>query len=300
MRTRNATNGSHFLLDSVQNLPLRPHHNLFNLQKMEDIYRNAQGKADEPHRHDYYTLLLVEQGEGKHFMDYVAYDFSTNQVHFVSPGQIHQVALTAEPKGWVITFSQDFLVKNNISESFITNLNLFQNFGENPPLDVDEQTFKKVLHVVRDMEECLPEELFYHHQALGALLQLFLIYCNNSLELNPIQLDELDSGICLLRNFKNLLNLRFSDWHKVAKYASELNISPKHLSHTVKKYTGKTAKDFIQDRILLEAKRLLLHSDLSVKQIAYEVGFEEPLNFSGFFKKNTGQSASDFREISCG
>ncbi len=268
----------------------------FNLQSMELIYDQAQGQADEPHRHDYYTLLLVEQAEGQHAVDYQTYPFARQEVHFVSPGQVHQVEVWKRPKGWVITFSKDFLVENNIPERFISNLNLFRPFGENPPLALDQITFDRLRRIIQEMLDCMPTDLIYRTRALGALLQLFLIYCNNTLTLDTQQLDEEDAGVCILRDFKGLLEKHYQDWHKVSDYASELFISPKHLSATIKTITGKTAKTFIQDRLTLEAKRLLLHTDLSVKEIAYRMGFEEPLHFSGFFKKQTGISPSDYRE----
>ena len=279
----------------MQNLsPRKPALN-FELKKMETIYVEAAGKKDTPHRHDYFTVLLVSNAEGCHIVDYKKYSFGQNQVHFISPGQVHLVDLSDEPAGWVITFSKDFLMENNIPESFISNLNLFRVFGENPPLEVDKVNFTKLLQVISDMETCLPLELVYRDRALGALLQLFLIYCNNSQLLDHTQLDEEDQNVCILRDFKGLLETNYQNWHKVNVYADHLNITAKHLSHTVKSLTGKTAKEFIQDRVLLESKRLLLHTNLNVKEIAYQVGFEEPLHFSGFFKKNAGKSPSDFR-----
>lgn len=267
----------------------------FNLQKMELIYEQALGKADEPHRHDYFTVLFVEEAKGQHIVDYISYTFGEKQVYFVGPGQVHQVDLSQKPKGWVITFSRAFLMENNIPEDFITNLNLFRTFGENPPLDIDLETFPRLCQIILEMEKCLPEGLIYRNRALGALLQLFLIYCNNSQLLDTTQLDEEDSRVCLLRDFKNLLEREYQNWHKVITYASELNLTSKHLSQTVKNLTGKTAKEFIQDRLILEAKRLLLHTDMSVKEIAYAIGFEEPLHFSAFYKKHTGQSPSEFK-----
>jgi len=114
--------------------------------------------------------------------------------------------------------------------------------------------------------------------------------------MNPDQRDEDNSNVCILRDFKGLLEQYFQDWHQVNTYASKLNLTSKHLSHTVKSLTGKTAKEFIQDRLILESKRLLLHTDLEIKEIAYQIGFEEPLHFSGFFKKSTGISPTAFRE----
>ncbi len=263
---------------------------------MEDIYDQAQGETDVPHRHDYYTVLLVAKAEGKHIIDYQTYAFNESEVHFVSPGQVHQVAIQARPKGWAFTFSRDFLAENNIPESFISNINLFKPFGNSPPLAIDSIRYDRLLNVISEMEACMPRELKYRTRALGALLQLFLIYCNNSTSLNPNQLDEENSGVCILRDFKNLVENKFAEWHKVSTYAEEMHISSKHLSQTVKNITGKPAKEIIQDRLLLEAKRLLLHTNLSVKEIAYEIGFEEPLHLSGFFKRKAGISPSDFRE----
>ncbi len=267
----------------------------FNLQRMEHIFDRAEGKTDVPHRHDYFTVLFVEAAEGEHIIDYQRYGFKAREVYFVSPGQVHQVVLSARPLGWAFTFSKDFLVHNNIPESFISNINLFKPFGDSPPLEIDEATNGHLQRIVQEMETCFPLQLNYRKRALGALLQLFLIYCSNSPQLNPSQLEEDHAGICMLRDFKKLVERKFTDWHKVQDYASEIHISPKHLSHTLKTLTGKSAKEIIQDRLLLEAKRLLLHTPWSIKEVAYKIGFEEPLHFSGFFKKKTGVSPSDFR-----
>lgn len=262
---------------------------------MGTIYDRTNGDVDVPHRHDYYTVLLIEDAKGEHVVDYKRFKFSPLEVYFIGPGQIHQVAASERPKGWVFTFSREFLVENNIPERFITNINLFKTFGDSPPLSLDSETFDRLMNIVREMEVCLPQSFTYRGRALGALLQLFLIYCNNSLNLDAKQLDEEHAGVCILRDFKNLVNQKFQDWHKVNEYASEIHITSKHLSQTIKNLTGKSAKEVIQDRLLLEAKRLLLHTNLTIKEVAYRIGFEEPLHFSGFFKKRAGVSPTNFR-----
>lgn len=268
----------------------------FHLQKMETIYEQAKGQTDAAHRHDYYSLLLIEKARGIHLIDYNAFEFGDLEVYFVSPGQVHQVALTEKPKGSVITFSKSFLVANNISDSFISNINLFKDFGYSPPLKIDEKIFQRLSNIINEMQSCLMVDLNYGNRAVGALLQLFLIYCNNTTKLDQTQISEENKGVCILRDFKHLIEDNFKNWHKVKDYAAEIHISPKHLSQTVKNITGKVAKEHIQERLILEAKRLLLHTDLSIKEIAFEIGFEEPLHFSGFFKKKTGISPSKFRE----
>lgn len=260
------------------------------------IFDQVQGKIDVPHRHDYYTVLLVKKAVGNHVLDYKTYPFGEQEVFFVSPGQVHQVAAKERPEGWVFTFSRDFLAENNIPESFISNINLFREFGDAPPLALDNLTFERLVRMIKEMESCLSKQLRYRNRALGALLQMFLIYCNNSNQLDPVQLDEKDGGVCILRDFKSLVETNYPQWHKVNSYADEIHVTSKHLSQTVKNLTGKSAKEVIQDRLLLEAKRLLIHTDLSIKEIGYRIGFEEPLHFSSFFKKKAGSSPSAFRE----
>jgi AraC-like DNA-binding protein len=160
---------------------------------------------------------------------------------------------------------------------------------------LDQNTFERLMNIIHEMESCLPFELKYRSLALGSLLQLFLIYCHYNLNFNSVQLDEENASVCILRDFKLLIEEKYQEWHKVQDYASEIHISAKHLSQTVKNFTGKTAKTLIQDRLILEAKRLLLHSSLTIKEIAYQIGFNEPLHFSGFFKKKVNISPSEFK-----
>lgn len=262
---------------------------------MEDLYNRLEGTTDMPHRHDYYTVLIIQYAEGIHYVDLEAYAFKGSEVHFIAPGQIHQVLLYNEPKGWVITFSRDFLERNFISENFISNLNLFKIFGVFTPLELDVKSFDKLINVVYEMFDCFPDDLKYKDKALGSLLQLFLIYCNNSCTIDVQQLEMDQSGICLYRDFKNMVDNNYKKWHKVKLYADELHITPKHLSVTTKNITGTTAKEMIDNRIILEAKRMLIHSNKNIKEIAYHLGFSEPLYFSAYFKKHTGVTLTQFR-----
>ena len=101
----------------------------------------ADGKTDDAHRHDFYTVLLVQHAVGKHIIDFNEYDFSDKQVHFVSPGQVHQVIEKEKSFGFVLLFSDQFLVNNHIPLNFIEDLNLFNSYGEAPPIEIDEKTF---------------------------------------------------------------------------------------------------------------------------------------------------------------
>ena len=268
----------------------------FRIQNMAVIYDASQGTPAELHRHDYYTVLLVNKARGEHIIDSISYPFGSSELHFISPGQIHQVKLKDRPEGRAITFSTDFLAVNNISESFISNINLFNEFGESPPLDVSSKLLIRLNAIVDEMESCQLEDLSYRKRALGALLQLFLIYANQESRFDLKVLDQEGSGACILRDFKELINEHFKEEHQVSAYAKMMNISRKHLHQTIHQITGKGPKEHIKSRVLLEAKRLLIYSDISVKEIAYQLGFKEPEHLSHFFKKYLDLSPSAYRQ----
>jgi len=267
----------------------------FRLIDMGAEYDRTNGSADIPHRHNYYTILTIADAKGYHMVDFHDYLLEGSQVHFIYPGQVHQLVCTERPKGWAMTFSSDFLMANNISESFITNINLFSAFGSFVPLSIQMNGYNRLAQVVQQMHSCHDMSTRWREQASGALLKLFLIQCSVLSQGSSSQFDESSSTICLVRDFRNMVDQKYHEWHKLSRYADELHITAKHLSQTVKSYTGRTGKDYIQDRILLEAKRLLFHTNLSIKEVAYQLGYQEPLHFSGFFKKQTGQSPTEFR-----
>jgi AraC family transcriptional regulator, transcriptional activator of pobA len=106
----------------------------FGISKMEDIYLKHNGIIDEPHRHDFYTVLVVKKAKGQHKIDFFSYDLGKHQIYFISPGQVHQVIEEEMSHGFAMTFSNHFLVENSIHLSFIESLNLFHDYGQSPPL----------------------------------------------------------------------------------------------------------------------------------------------------------------------
>ncbi|WP_052592466.1 AraC family transcriptional regulator [Aureispira sp. CCB-QB1] len=268
----------------------------FGISRMEAIYTQRKGKPDAPHRHNYYTALLIKQAKGKHFIDFESYPLSDLQVYFITPGQVHQLIEEQVSIGYSMVFSVEFLIQNNIPLSFIDDLNLFNNYNQNPPLDLNIQQFDKLAYYCNEMIACQDNTHKYKTAATGALLKLFLITCNQICTLPTDNPQQLEASNSILKKFKQLVESNYLTWHSTSDYARALNITPDHLNRTIKSLIGKTAKNYIQARITIAAKRLLYFSDLSSKEIAYQLGFSEPANFSAFFKKNTGLSPSQFKK----
>jgi AraC family transcriptional regulator, transcriptional activator of pobA len=267
----------------------------FRISRMEDIWDERKGAPDEPHRHDFYTILLVKKANAVHYIDFNKYEMTEKQVFFVSPGQVHQIVEQEKSFGYVFMFSCEFLIRNYIALNFIDDVNLFNDFGSTPPLPVNNPEADKLSGYCEQMLEIYQSSIQFSDQALGSYLQLFLIQCNNLCTLSENNTQIREAGNTILRKFKQLVDENYAKWHNTTEYANALFVSPDHLNRVVKVLIGKTAKEFIQSRIIVAAKRLLYFSEQSLKEIAYELGFTEPANFSAFFKNITGIAPSEFR-----
>lgn len=268
----------------------------FGISQMQAIYAKRQGLVDEPHRHNYYTVLVINKAKGEHRIDFNTYTMGRQQIFFVAPGQVHQVIEEEQSVGYVMTFSNQFLLESLIPLSFIESLNLFNNYGQNPPLLPSAAQFAVIEEYSHQIYKLFHSEATMKLLSIGAFLKLLLIECNNICAINPIESDIDASGDNLIRTFKKEVEEHYKKEHSTTFYANQLHISPDHLNRTIKARIGKTAKDYIQARITTEAKRLLFFTDLSNKEIGFELGFNEPANFSAFFKKNTNISPSNFRK----
>lgn len=269
---------------------------MFALKRMEDVYFNGMGESDSPHRHDYYAIMLIEEGKGIHFVDFEKYNIENQSVYFILPGQMHQVVLTEIPKGWVLAFTEEFLISNSISEKLINDIYLFNDYGQSPPLPLNIAQMNVYKSLISQMEHFATSLKNYSSEAIGSLLKLFLIQSNNHCSLvkeNNPQLIETTNH--LLRSFKQQLDKHYKTKHKVSDYADMLAVTADYLNKTVKNITGKPAKEHIQSRLIVEAKRTLLFSNISSKELSYELGFDESAHFNNFFKKTTGITPTEFR-----
>lgn len=268
----------------------------FSISRMEDIYTIRGGKVDEPHRHDFFTVLVIEQAQGIHKVDFNTYPLESQQVFFVSPGQVHQVIEKVASTGFVMTFSSQFLIENSVHISFIESLNLFHDYGESPPLKPTSTQFAKLKSYTAEIFQLFNSEAKMKNLSIGSFLKLFLIDCNIICSCDPTQVNEDISENRIIRAFKKEVERSFKIEHSTTHYAKQLNLSADHLNRIIKTTIGKTSKEYIQSRIMIEAKRLLFFSKLSAKEIGFELGFSEPANFSAFFKKHAKCSPSNFKK----
>ncbi|MEL6717512.1 MAG: AraC family ligand binding domain-containing protein, partial [Bacteroidota bacterium] len=171
-------------IKSYQNIHPEHAHLSFDIKRMEDIYDKVKGQVDEPHRHAYYTVVLVKKAKGKHIIDFQEFDLKAQQVYFVSPGQVHQIVEHERSLGYALTFSPQFMLENGIDVSFVEDLHLFQDFGYTPPLELEIAELDKLIALVEEIYAFTRGGQKFKYQAVGALLKLFLIHCNHACSLS--------------------------------------------------------------------------------------------------------------------
>ena len=268
----------------------------FVIKTMEEIDEALGGIADNPHTHNYYTVIWPVNATGKHIIDFKEYPILPDHIFFVSPGQVHQIISNRKPVGYVILFSPEFLEKNSIRNEFIADLKLFQKSDETPPLPVSEKMASTLKIFAEQMLTAFHSHNDMFLETIGAYLKLFLIECNGHCSLNPgTNLQNIEVSKVLVKNFKALVEKNFNKRHQVKYYAESLNITPNYLNEVIKAALNIPAKDFLQNRLILEAKRMVVFTSKSAKEIGFELGFEDPSHFSKFFRSNTGQSLQEFK-----
>lgn len=260
-----------------------------------DINRNF--KVTYPHRHDdFYEILFLTQGEGIHTIDFQNYTIKPNTIFFLSPGQIHELYLSEDVKGYIFLFTSSFYHFNKTDPYKLFELPFFYNLNqETPPIYLEKENEKQVLtelfkNAIYENQQNLTDS----EEAIRALLDLILIQCKRIYPLSKIE-EKANKGKILVKRFKQLIEEKSQENLSVKDYASLLSITPNYLSETVKSVTGRTSTDLINDRMILEIKRLLTHTDLGISEIAYQLNFSDQSYFSKYFKKLTNQSPLEFR-----
>ncbi len=255
-----------------------------------------------PHRHNYYEIFIFVQGGGTHEIDFEKYAIESNSLHFVSPGQVHKVQRTSSSFGWVIFFSRDFFMVAPQQEALLTNLPFIHPNGGQPVLKLSTDDLERLAPILKALEAESKSKGAFYEDVVRNYLGILLLECKRAptptSTLNSAALSitaSTDPEAQLSRDFKLLLEKHFRTQHQVQDYASLLNTTPKSLNQALTKYTGTTASGHIFNRLTLEAKRLLRHSTLSVKEIAFFLNYEDPAHFSKFFKAQTGVSPAEFR-----
>ena len=260
-----------------------------------DYFFNEQSSIEiaKPHKINFYNILFITEGKGAHNIDFINFNYNKGSILFVEKNQVHAWKQTQNVDGFLILFTEEFLHNNQIKFQDISYTYPYNESLYEPIINLDEHNYKSFYALI----SCLFQEYYLQNtpakqEILQNLLRTTFLKIRSypTKEHKVIDSDKKD----LFIRFQKMLNEKISITRNAKDYCIFLNVSYRKLNLTCKTLTNKTIKEFIDDFLILNAKRLLSGRGKNISQVAYLSGFDEVTNFSKFFKKHTKQTPKDF------
>lgn len=249
-----------------------------------------------PHRHNFQELLWVRSGHGQHSIDGDILPIESDTFYLIARGQVHLFIKGIDLDGYILRFSDDFLPDDMNTSGWDYRMTLFSHFAVHQMLTPPEQDIPIFQQLMDSMWDEVQKNDFGKMHILRHSLSILLIMLERSRRNLPDSIAQQDPQLSVFQEFINLLETHLREHHSVNFYAEAVHLTPRQLSSIAKKFTGRTAKQIILERVILESKRLLKHSNASVKEISYALGFKDPSYFSKVFKGTSGMSPNQFKE----
>lgn len=245
----------------------------------------------KPHRDNHYLLMLATSGRFKLNIDFKEFSFTGPTLLCVFPEQVHYIIEVNNPKGWIVSIDPS-LIDQDIKQSFESK---FHSLIILAPDSDFHRNLISLLLLIENFQAAAVDK--YGKKTLHSLLEAFLnSIASYLISVSVIERSNMSRGTNIKDDFYQLLKLHYKTWKQPAQYASELAISVAHLNDTMKSLTGIPVSLHIQQSSILEAKRQLYYTNKSVKEIGYELGYDEPVYFGKLFKKTTKLSPLAFRQ----
>lgn len=268
----------------------------FEILNMVELYKDFSEELTTPHRAEFYQILWFKKGKSTHFVDFNPIKTTPNTVLFINKNSVQQFDSKFDLDGEIILFTDNFFCKDETDIKFLKSTILF-----NDLFAISTVIIPNVSSLFTNFFELIETELKntkdqYQSDILRNNLKNLLLLSER--ERRKQDFTEIKKGADLdyVLLFKDLLENQFQQEKLVVNYVNQMHITKKRLNQATSKILGKTPKQLIDARILLEAKRLLAHTTETVKEISYILGFDEPTNFIKYFRKHYNATPLEFRD----
>jgi AraC-like DNA-binding protein len=265
---------------------------IISIEKITQNKEQYTHNPELPHQLKFYILFFFTQGTGRHFIDFNWYPVQQNSLVYLTKEQVNAFEFSENLKGYCIIFTENYFVDcfSNLSKDFVFRL-------------FNPQLFSPILQIPKESDfntyfNLLQKE-YNHPKSFNqktVIESLFVILVSKAEHIKQNQTFNIkdSSKIMVFQKFTSLIEQNLSKSRSAEFYATELAISYKHLNTICKELLNKTAKSVIDDFVILQAKRHLINSDIKSTELAYKLGFEDPTNFTKYFKKKTGLTPKSF------
>ncbi len=269
----------------------------FEIIPLDVFYKKYKTYITTSERIDFWAIIIITDGECDHWLDFEKYHLSAGSFLFIRQRQVQKFELNEKMKGYMFLFTTSFLYKNESDKELLSNFHIFNNFLNSPLLQPDNITLSELEKITSHLCRIFDGvNDFAKDEMLRSIFKVFLYTCER-FKRDKTNNVYLDKDVLLFNKFRSLVENNISHKTTVQNYAEMLFISNKKLNYLTQKYLAKSAKLFIAEQLILESKRLLVHTSISIKETAYQLGFEEPTNFVKFFKRFTKLTPQNFREL---
>jgi len=246
--------------------------------------------ASFAHRHQYYELIFFEAGEGIHEIDFVPHKVKSPALHFLPMGKVHKVCMKLPYSGFSLLFSSAFFPQEN---PFLSQLSLLQHQNTYPILALEGEDYRQMKSWILEIKTAWQSQTWDKWEWIRTHLSLILLK-SQRLYQNQSQ-NSLSLKNETIQKFMDLIEIHYLEHLLLKEYAAKLYISEQHLNVLCKKECGISASNLIQERVLQAAKRRLIYTEDTVKEIAFDLNFNDVSYFIRFFKKHTGASPNVYR-----
>ncbi|MTH16597.1 AraC family transcriptional regulator [Flavobacterium sp. LC2016-01] len=253
---------------------------------------------DHIQRNNYFTLIIITSGEGIAKVDLSEYSFKENTLFAFYPYQPFMLASEGPIAGISIQFHHDFFCIYRHHKEIAANGILFNNVYQLPFIFLDQNNKQTLMNIVREIVNELKMEALRKDEVLISYLKIFLVLATR-IKLEQQAVKEINSNekqLFIVQNLRNAIEDNFRTKHSVSEYADILHVSPVVLARAAKNHFNMTLSDLITERIIVEAKRELYLTNKTVKEIAYELGYDDEYYFSRVFKSKTDTSPQLYRD----
>lgn len=270
--------------------------NIFSSSQLLDLGNDNTGQPFHPHRLLFYAILFVMEGEGHHFIDFKRYSYRKGSIIFISKEQVQAFEPNPNLRAYLMIFTKKFLERSSLGSSLMQQLSLYNYHLYPPILHLDDSQFDTFSDLVlRIKDEFFAPDDFATEEIIQASLKILLFSAER---MRKTTLDPQKQSFYFdeFQQFQQLLQDHIFESRQVKFYADALQISTKKLNRITYEIMQQPAKSYIDQYLILEIKRFLMNTALSIKEISYKAGFEAPTNFVKYFKKFEKTTPAAFRK----
>lgn len=249
---------------------------------------------EKPHGHNFYLILLITKGSGIHTIDFLEYKVFPGAMFIVSPGQIHHWNLSADVDGHILFFTKTYFLHDFNTEKF-NSFPFFNSTFSSPFIKLNNDHLKSVVLKYELIHKEYKVRATNYQEMIRVYLYAMFIELSRAYIKNDDNSPVFSYDLVQLNHYEALVDRYYKKHRPISCYSKKMNITDRQLSYLCKKTVNKTPLAILTDRIILEAKRLLIHSNLSISSISNELNYNNDSYFIRLFKKNTKLTPEQFR-----